>query len=204
MSLFLNNVSFWGSWKLRFQHKTFGEIQFNPQQWCWILVVTRAQHAWNWTASGAFLGLESFQPLQPHPSWRPHSFRQNAFSSPAGKCSPFSLQALFLQCRPEAPWILPMWQKQSGLQLCDLWWDRTFPMNPYGVILIFLSDFSLVTADPFAYCFSCALWHPIRRTPLLVFTRNLHWTLWVSGEGSHCWTLLTIFIAPSTTTPSSS
>ena len=79
------------------------------------------------------------------------------------------------QCRPEASWILPIWQKQSGLQLCDLWWDRTFPMNPHGVILIFLSDFSLVTADPFAYCFSCALWHPIHRTePLYWFSQEIY------------------------------
>lgn len=79
------------------------------------------------------------------------------------------------QCSPEAPWILPIWQKQSGLQLCDLWWDRTFPINPYGVILIFLSDFSLVTAGPFAYCFSCALWHPIHRTePLYWFSQEIY------------------------------
>lgn len=38
--------------------------------------------------------------------------------------------------------------KQPGLQLSDLWWWWAFPTRCYGIVLIFLSDSSLVSAGP--------------------------------------------------------
>lgn len=101
-------------------------------------------------------------------------------------------------CSPEALWILQIWSKSA-------WTPVTWPVMGQNfsyeslwchshLSLWFLSGLCW----PLAYCFCCALWHPIHRTQPLYwfFTRNLHWILWDSGEGSHCeaW-LFTILVA---------